>query len=58
MPLAGPPHLPTNVSDDGFVCMEYRDEAVRASEIVRNDLIRHELLVSEAKCSWGARRTL
>ena len=35
-----------------------RDEAVRASEIVRNDLVRYGLLISEAKCSWGARRTL
>jgi hypothetical protein len=44
--------------DDGFVCMGSRGEAVRASEVVRSDLIRYGLLISEAKCSWGARRML
>ena len=35
-----------------------KEEAVRASEFVRGDLIRYGLLISEAKCSWGARRVL
>ena len=44
--------------DDGFVCMGDREEAVRASEIARNDQVRYGLLISEAKCSWGPRRML
>ena len=37
--------------EDGFVCMGDREEAVRASEFVRGDLIRYGLLISEAECS-------
>ena len=43
--------------DDGFVCMAAKGKAMMASEVVRSDLIRYRLLLSETKCSWGARRT-
>ena len=31
---------------------------MRASKVVKGDLIRYGLLLSENKCMWGARRTL
>ena len=44
--------------DNGFVCTSDRGDAMRASEVVRSDLIRYGLLLSENKCMWAARRTL
>ena len=29
-----------------------------ASEVVREDLLRYGLLISEGKCTWGARRSI
>ena len=45
-------------NDDGFVCTSDKGDAMRASEVVRRDLVRYRLLLSESKCMWGARRTL
>ena len=44
--------------NDGFMCTSDKDAAIRASEVVRRDLVRYGLLLSESKCMWGARRTL
>ena len=44
--------------DDGFSCCSSRQKAMWASQVVREDLIRYGLLISEGKCTWGARRSI
>ena len=44
--------------DDGFIFCGSKEETLEASRIVRQDLINYGLLISESKCSWGARRSL
>ena len=44
--------------DDGLGLCKSRQGALEASEQVRSDLKSYGLLVSEGKCSWGARRKL
>ena len=44
--------------DDGFSFADSREVALKNSAIVRADLIALGLLISEEKCSWGARSKL
>ena len=44
--------------DDGFSCANSRELALKNSNTVRSDLISMGLLISEEKCSWGARKRL
>ena len=44
--------------DDGFEIVKGTEEAVRASNRVREDLARYGLLASETKSEWGARRNV
>ena len=44
--------------DDIFVFCGSKEETKEASGRVRQDLISYGLLISESKCSWGARMTL
>ena len=44
--------------DDGFIFCSSKEEAIEASRRIRQDLISYGLLISESKCSWGARRVL
>jgi hypothetical protein len=44
--------------DDGILFTAGREEMLELSRRVREDLIRYGLLISEDKCSWGARRRL
>ena len=44
--------------DDGFIFCGSKEETLEASRVVRQDLINYGLLISESKCSWGARRSL
>ena len=44
--------------DDGFSCANSREQALNNSNTVRSDLISLGLLISEEKCSWGARKQL
>ena len=39
--------------DDGFSCCSSREKAMWASRVVREDLLRYGLLISESKCTWG-----
>ena len=40
--------------DDGIVAIEGRAEALKASQRVRADLVRAELVEHTAKCSWAS----
>ena len=40
--------------DDGMGWCSSKEEALKASEQVRGDLIKYGLLISEKKCRWGA----
>ena len=44
--------------DDGFSFSGSREKALEASKQVREDLLRYGLLISESKCSWGARSVI
>ena len=44
--------------DDGFAPSSGKAECLAASEQVRRDLIKYGLLISEQKCSWGARQCI
>ena len=44
--------------DDGFKFTSSKEATLEASKVVRDDLMRYGLLISESKCSWGARRVL
>ena len=44
--------------DDGFGVCSSKVECLAASERIRSDLISYGLLISESKCSWGARQSL
>lgn len=44
--------------DDGFGICPSKRQCLVASEKVRSDLISYGLLISENKCSWGARQSI
>ena len=44
--------------DDGLIFCSSKEATLEASRLVRQDLIDYGLLISESKCSWGARRSL
>ena len=44
--------------DDGFGICSSKAQCLTASEQIRSDLISYGLLISESKCSWGARQSL
>ena len=44
--------------DDGFGIVKGRDNSVRASNEVRQDLDLYGLLATEEKSEWGARRNI
>ena len=44
--------------DDGFIFCSSREQTMQASAQIRQDLLNYGLLISESKCSWGARRSL
>ena len=44
--------------DDGFSMGNCKEQVIEDSKQVRDDLLKYGLLISEKKCSWGARQTL
>ena len=44
--------------DDGLCLVKGKERTIEASERVRGDLIKYELLTSEKKSEWGTRRRM